>query len=120
MGKKIFRKKFWAAMFLSFLFISLSTNAFAAGARHGGGRNPQYRREAATNHRRYYYQQGRFYRPGWFWFKVAVTPPPIGAIVAVLPFGHRAIIVGGFTYYNYDNLYYRACPRGYIVVAAPV
>jgi len=39
--------------------------------------------------------------------------------VKVLPGGHRTFRVRGQTYYYCDNIYYRACPSGYIVVSPP-
>jgi len=41
-------------------------------------------------------------------------------MVTSLPFGCRTIVIGGTTYYHYDNIYYTTCPRGYVVVPAPV
>ncbi|MDD5565496.1 MAG: DUF6515 family protein [Candidatus Omnitrophica bacterium] len=73
-----------------------------------------------VNHQRYHYRDGRFYRPGWFWFEFAVITPPIGAVVTFLPVGHRTVLIGSATYYYYDNVYYKSCPSGYVVVPAPV
>ena len=70
-------------------------------------------------HDRYHYHSGRFYRPGWFGFRFAVDVPPIGAIVDVLPFGYRTVVVRDRPYYYYNNVYYVADYRGYVVVPAP-
>jgi hypothetical protein len=40
--------------------------------------------------------------------------------VTTIPLGHRTVIVGGATYYYYDNVYYQGYPSGYVVVPAPV
>jgi len=95
-----------------------SVDAFAWGGRVGrGGRLHEV---VIVDHKRYHYHDGRFYRLGWFGFEVAVITPPIGVVVRILPFGYKAIIVGGATYYYYDNIYYASCPSGYIVVPAPL
>ena len=52
-------------------------------------------------------------------FEILVSAPPIGAIVTVLPFGYRTIVIGEATYYYYGNVYYTVCPSGYVVVSAP-
>jgi hypothetical protein len=73
-----------------------------------------------VDHQRYHYQGGRFYRPGFFGFGFFLVRPPIGVIVRVLPAGHRTIVVAGAPYYYYEDIYYRDCPSGYIVVPTPV
>lgn len=93
-------------------------SAFARGHEE---RSEHARHEVVVvDHHRYHYRDGRFYRPGWFGFEFAVIAPPIGAVVTFLPVGHRTVIVGGISYYYYDNVYYKACPTGYVVVPAPV
>ena len=69
-------------------------------------------------HGHYYYRGDRWYRSGWFWGGVA-TALVIGTIVASLPPYHETVYVGGYPYYYYDDIYYRPCPSGYIVVPAP-
>ena len=69
---------------------------------------------------RYHYHEGRFYRPTLFGFSFNFVMPPIGVVVTYLPYGYRTIIVGRARYYEYDNVYYQPCPRGYIVVQEPV
>lgn len=69
---------------------------------------------------RYHYHEGRFYRPSLFGFSFDLVMPPIGVVVSYLPYGHRTIVVGGVTYYEYDNVYYQPCPTGYVVVQEPV
>jgi len=114
MAKKTFSNRFWIAAGLTLIIILQSTNAFARGNedrshRHGG-------EVVIVGHQRYHYRDGRFYRPWWFGFELIVTTPPIGAIVTNLPFGYRTIIVKDTPYYYYNNVYYRSCPSGYIVV----
>jgi len=69
---------------------------------------------------RYHYRDGFFFRPCWFGFECAVSKPPLGAVITVLPFGHHVRVVAGVTYYHYGNVYYRECPGGYTVVDEPV
>lgn len=116
-------KKSWCGKLLAILVYSLilmlpSAQAFARD--RGRQSDRQHGREVVTvGHRRYNYHDGRFFRPGWFGFEIAIGSPPRGAIVTYLPFGHKTIIVGGITYYYYDNVYYTTCPSGYVVVPAP-
>jgi len=115
MGKKIFAKNIWLILILSLIFVLPSTNAFARGRE-----SRSHREVVVVGHQRYHYRDGRFYRPGWFGFEFAIFAPPVGAIVTFLPVGHRTIIVAGTPYYYYDNVYYRTCPSGYVVVPEPV
>ena len=98
-----------------------STNAFARDRGDRDDRGKARPREVITvGHQRYSYHDGRFYRPSLFSFEIAVAIPPLGAVVHFLPFGYRRLIIGGSTYYYYDNIYYRTCPTGYVVVSEPV
>lgn len=40
-------------------------------------------------------------------------------VVKTLPSGYRTRTHRGVTYYEYDNVYYRTGPRGYVVVERP-
>jgi hypothetical protein len=40
-------------------------------------------------------------------------------VVTTLPRNYRVRVYRGQTYYVYDNVYYRAHPRGYVVVGRP-
>lgn len=115
MNRKIFAKNVWLVLSLSLIFTLSSTNAFARGRE-----SRPHREVVVVGHERYHYRYGRFYRPWFFGFEFAVAAPPIGAIVTFLPASRRSIISGGITYYYYDNIYYRACPSGYLVVTEPV
>jgi hypothetical protein len=114
MAKIILSKKFWVVSLLCLGLAFIYSEAFAA--ERGRGR----REVVVVGHRRYHYDDGRFYKPSWFGFQIAIRVPPIGATVTYIPAGHRTIIFGGVTYYYYDNVYYKPCPSGYIVVPAPV
>jgi len=117
MIKKVFGKKvvFFTA-FCLMLAVSYS-NAFARDEGRGGG----HREVVVVGRERYHYHDGRFFKPGWFgWFEFNLVTPPIGAVISVLPYGYQTIVVGGLPYYYYDNIYYRPCPSGYIVVPQPV
>ena len=90
------------------------------GGGHGWGHNRGHSREVVVvGHDRYHYYGGRFYRPSWFGFEIALSIPPVGAVITTLPYGHRTMVVGGLPYYYYDGVYYRTCPTGYIVVPEP-
>lgn len=91
---------------------------FAHGDDHGDHR--RYHREDNRGSR-YYYRDGRWYRPGIFGFGVAVAALTIGAIIDSLPPHHTTVVVEGTPYYYGDNHYYRqASNGGYVVVAPPV
>ena len=118
MDKKYFAKRLWIVAGLGLVIALQSTNAFA---RDRGDRGKARPREVITvGHQRYSYHDGRFYRPSWFNFEIALGIPPRGAVVHLLPFGYRSLVIGGSTYYYYDNIYYQDCPTGYAVVPAPV
>ena len=69
---------------------------------------------------RYYYRGNRWYRHGLLGFDIAVAALTIGALVYSLPPRYTTVVIGGVPYYYYDNIYYRPCPGGYVVVPAPV
>lgn len=48
-----------------------------------------------------------------------VTTYSTGRHIDTLPRGHRTEIVGGTTYYNHQNRYYRRENNGYVTVSAP-
>ncbi len=96
--------RFHAVIVLCLIIVLCSSEAFAYGGYHGG----------------HYYRGGRWYRHGWFGFDVAVSALTIGALVDSLPPRYTTVVVGGVPYYYYDNLYYRSCRGGYVVVPAPV
>src|SRR6056297_1671672 len=65
----------------------------------------------------YFFHRGRCYRhrpKGYFWVR-----PPIGIIAYSLPAAAVTALIGGLTYYVYDNVYYRRVPAGYQVVQVP-
>ncbi|MFA5144463.1 MAG: DUF6515 family protein [Candidatus Omnitrophota bacterium] len=121
MDKRTVLRKSWLALCFSLILFTQSTNAFArpgTGGPDGPRRGPE---NIELRQERYRYHDGRFYRPIFFGlFEILVDVPPVGAIVTVLPAGYRTIIIGGVSYYYYDNIYYTVCPSGYIVVSAPV
>ncbi len=80
------------------LFCSLAPrDAFAAGRQHHRG--------------------GRFYRP--YDNRFVVVRPRAGTFVRFLPYGHRVFMHRGARYYCHENVYYRDCNRGYMVVEDP-
>ena len=117
MDKRIFVNKFWLAAFLGFMLIIPTTDAFA---REWKRSLPARRETVRFDHHKYYYHDGRFYKPGFFGFGFFLVRPPVGLIVRVLPVGYRTIVVSSVPYYYYEDIYYRPCPTGYVVVPAPV
>jgi len=117
MDKKFYANKFWLIVGLCLMLALPYSNVFASDRDRDRGRSHEV---VIVGHERYHYRDGRFYRPGWFGFEFSVFAPPIGAVVRVLPFGHRTIIVGGARYYYYDHVYYTDCHSGYIVVPVSV
>jgi len=123
-------RKFLVALCLSLILFLRPTNALAYPGMGGpegprGGGPQEYPRrgpeEIMVGYEHYRYHEGRFYRPVFFGlFEILVNVTPVGAIVTVLPFGYRTIVIGNITYYCYNDIYYTACPSGYIVVTAPV
>ena len=69
---------------------------------------------------RYFFRDGRYHRRGWFGWDILVDIPPIGAMIMDLPAGYTVITIGGVPYYYYNEIYYRPCPGGYVVVEKPV
>ena len=45
--------------------------------------------------------------------------PARETVITTLPPNYRVRVYRGQTYYVYDNVYYRAHPRGYVVVDRP-
>jgi len=115
MNKKLYFSNVLAVVLLALIFTLSASDAFARDDR-GGHHNEVVR----VGHDRYQYRDGRFYRSSFFGFSFSVVSPPLGAVVTTLPYGHRSVIVGGNPYYYYDDVYYRPCSTGYVVVQAPV
>jgi hypothetical protein len=115
MAKTNFSKRLWIVAGFALVMVLQSTNAFA---RDRGRQRPH--EVTKVGHQRYNYHDGRFYKPGWFWFEIALVHPPMGAVVTFLPFGHSSVVIGGLRYYHHNNIYYKACPSGYVVVPMPV
>lgn len=113
MMKKILQHKLWIALLVCSVSLLPLSEALA--------RDRRGRRETIhVDNRRYHYYGGRFYQPSWFGFDIALRIPSIGTVISTLPFGYRTVVVGGDTYYNYDNIYYRSYPnKGYVVVQQP-
>ena len=84
------------------------------------GYNRGSREVIYVGHDKYHYRDGRFYRPSWFGLEFFASTPPMGAVVAVLPYGYKIIGYGGATYYYYNNIYYKNYPGGYVVVPVPI
>ncbi|MDD5538653.1 MAG: DUF6515 family protein [Candidatus Omnitrophica bacterium] len=103
------------------LLVIPSTYVFAHPGPWGSEGPHRGSEEVVPRHEIYRYRDGKCYRPVFFGlFEVVVDAPPVGAVIAILPSGHRTIIVGDLVYYYCDGVYYTACPSGFVVVPAPV
>ena len=125
MEREVRINKFLLAAVLGVVVIMSGTNAFASDRRRDAGRHNDFGRGkkhevVVVGRERYNYRDGRFFRPSWFGFEFLLSTPPFGAIVMSLPIGHHTVLIGGAQYYHYNNVYYKPCPSGYIVVPQPV
>jgi hypothetical protein len=111
-------KKFGLVAMIALAFMINVPEVFAA---HRGSYRERRRYEHIRHgHDRFDYYEGRYYRTSLFGALLSVVFPPVGVTVTYLPRGHRTIYVGGVTCYEYDDVYYRPCPAGYVVVERPV
>lgn len=106
MNKKFYTNNLWLVVGFCLLSVLLFSNAFASDRDRDRGGLHGVVRIGYQGHR---YNNVRFYRPSWFGFN----------LVTILPFGYRTIMHGGVAYYYYNNIYYQACPFGYVVVPRP-
>jgi len=126
MRNNLLQKNICLVMILSVMIAAFASSAFAREERgHKGGgwsRPPASARHEVVHSRgeKYHYYGGKFYKPSWlgFWFSISI--PPIGAVVTTLPVGHRTVVVRDLPYYYYEDVYYRPCYGGYVVVDRPV
>jgi len=115
MSKKMFAGRYWLVLGMCIAYVFPVSSAFARSYSSIG--RTQY--EIITiGHKKYHYRDGRFYKPGLFGFTVVAAP--FGITVKVLPPGHKTLVIGGIPYYYYNNIYYKACPSGYVVVSNPL
>lgn len=75
---------------------------------------PRGHRKVVVKNRPYYVHDHRYYTRGPSGY--ILVRPPIGAIVASLPFGAVNVTIGGVFYSHYDQVYYRPTRGGYQVV----
>ena len=69
----------------------------------------------------HYYNNGRWYRHGWFGWGVAVPVLSSGVLIDSLPPTYTVVVVHGNTYYYGDNTYFSPLPTGgFTVVAVPL
>jgi hypothetical protein len=115
-NRKFRRKASIAGIFiLTFLFVG---DAWAD--RHAGEfahRLPRGYQRLHFGREDYFYHGGTYYHRGPRGF--FVVRPPVGLVVAFLPFGFKTIIIRGATYYFYDEVYYQRAPSGYVVIQEP-
>jgi hypothetical protein len=68
----------------------------------------------------HYYNNGRWYRRGWFGWGVPVPVLSSGVLIDSLPPTYTVVVVQGNTYYYGDNTYFRQLPAGgFTVVSVP-
>ncbi len=105
---------------LSVIIVAISTIGIVSGEAIAHNRYWGSGRHEAVYYsgHRYNYYEGRFYSPSFFGFSFIAAP--IGVVVTYLPYGYRTIYMGNAAYYEYDNVYYQACPTGYVVVQQAV
>jgi hypothetical protein len=126
MERKTSVKRLLRAVVLAAVVTMSCADAFAAdhGRSNDRSRDNGWNRDSGRSRHqevvvvgreRYNYHDGRFYRPGFFGFEFVLSTPPFGAVVMSLPIGHRAVIIGGAQYYNYDNIYYSPSLRGILL-----
>lgn len=93
------------------------------GPGHKGKSGPAFRHVPPggqmVRHRgdNYFFHKGSCYRhgpKGYFWVR-----PPMGIVAYSLPAAAVTVLIGGLTYYVYDNVYYRRLSAGYQVVQVP-
>ncbi|MFH0827065.1 MAG: DUF6515 family protein [Candidatus Omnitrophota bacterium] len=118
MVKRLLANKLGLVLLLSFILMMPAQEALAREQR--GRKNDRHHEVVVTKNRRYQYRDGRFYWPTFFNFGLFVARPSFGAVVTVLPVRHKTLVFGGISYYYYEDIYYRVCPGGYMVVPAPV
>jgi hypothetical protein len=84
----------------------------------GQGRSNGPRSGHGSQH---YYNNGRWYRHGWFGWGVAVPVLSAGVLIDSLPPSYTVVVIQGNTYYYGDNTYFRQLPAGgFAVVAVPL
>jgi len=79
---------------------------------------PRGSKTVVINRERLYVHAGHYYRHtprGYLQVR-----PPLGALIANLPFGFLRVTFGGLDYFVWDNVFYRHTPLGYRVVATPL
>jgi hypothetical protein len=108
------------------LMFSLALSLFCPGVfaqghedRHDGGDNGRnIKRDAGPQERRdghgsqHFYNNGRWYKHGWFGWDVAVPVLSAGVFVDSLPTAYTVVIIQGNTYYHGDNTYFRQVSTG--------
>jgi Family of unknown function (DUF6515)/Bacterial SH3 domain len=79
---------------------------------------PRGSKTVVINRERLYAHGGHYYRhtPRGY----LLVRPPLGALIAELPFGFLRVTFGGLDYFVWDNVFYRHTPLGYRVVETPV
>ena len=94
------------------------------GGRDGGDRGRDPQTQVRSNDRRdghgsqHYYNNGRWYRRGWFGWDVPVPVLTSGVLIDSLPPAYTVVVVRGNTYYYGDNTYFRQLPEGGFAVVS--
>jgi len=104
------------------LFMGMSLfcpGAFAQG--YHDGNNGGYNGQRVGHGSQHYYNNGRWYKHGWFGWGVPVPVLPAGVLIDSLPSSYTLVVVQGQTYYYGNNTYFRQLPAGgFAVVTLPL
>lgn len=87
---------------------------------HDGGHAQERGNVQRNGHgSQHYYNNGRWYRRGWFGWGVPVPVLSSGVYIDSLPPSYTLVVVGGNTYYHGDNTYFSQLPAGGFAVVSP-
>jgi hypothetical protein len=90
-----------------------AASAFAQGYQDGhNGAQVRSNVQRAGHGSQHYYNNGRWYRRGWFGWGTPVPVLSAGVLIDSLPPSYSVVVVRGNTYYYGDNTYFRQLPEG--------
>ncbi len=136
MNKKIFFNKLFVVLLCGLIITAQSADALARPRMNAPRRSHEYNRRPGHVETRHRYDDndaaivcgalvlglvGVLAASSLAADSACSTGPVVSTVrtVRVLPRGHRAMVVRGTTYYYCDNVYYTACPSGYMLVSPP-
>ncbi|MFH1622763.1 MAG: DUF6515 family protein [Candidatus Omnitrophota bacterium] len=126
--RKGIAKTFVAVLILGLSLSVYSQEAFAAKSdRRSHGSHQYYGKKVriprkpdrvVVGKNNFYFYAGLFLE--LFDNDYVIVTAPAGAVVNILPRGHKMIMFNGTTYYYYNDVYYVRRPQGYVVVEDPI